>query len=88
MAMKWESQRKKQVFLLHYVKGLHAEDITSWMHVSLQQSLSSINLTLEPMVTSVVYLNKAMVGKQERKIKEKSFCCEHSYHHQPSDTVI
>jgi len=36
----------------------------------------------------VDYLNKAMVGKQERKIKEKRFCCEHFYHHHPSDAAI
>lgn len=61
MAMKWEIQRKKkQIFLLHCVKGLYAEDITSWMHIrSHRRSLSSINLILEPMITSVGYLNKA-----------------------------
>lgn len=89
MDTKRDSQRKKRIFLLHCVKGLYAEGITSWMHIrSCQRSLSSINLILEPMITSVDYLNKAMVGKQERRIKEKRFCCEHSYHRHPSDAVI
>lgn len=89
MDMKWESQRKRQIFLSHCVKGLCAEDITSWMHIrSRQQSLSSINLILEHMITAVDYLNKAMVGKQEREIKEKRFCCKHLYHHHPNYTVV
>jgi len=40
------------------------------------------------MITAVDYLNKAMVGKQEREIEEKRFCCKHSYHHHPNYTVM
>lgn len=81
--------KKEPNFSSHTGKRALCWRITSWMHIrSCQQSLSSINRILVRMITSVDYLNKVMVGKEERKIEEKRFCCEHLYHHHPSDAVI